>query len=54
MLKKINNTLRVLGMATALTAVTYYVVNKFDLDDEEVKESVEEGEVVSSEFDDRW
>ena len=54
MLKKINNTLRVLGMATALTAVTYYVVNKFGLDDEEVKESIEEGEVVSSEFDDRW
>lgn len=52
MLKKINNTLRVLGMATALTAVTYYFVNKYGLEEDD--DDFEEGEAVSSEFDDRW
>ena len=52
MLKKINNTLRIVGMATALTAVAYYFVNKYGLDEED--DYFEEGEAVSSEFDDRW
>ena len=54
MLRKINNTLRLVAMATALTAATYYVVNKFGLDDKDDIQEVEEGEAVSSEFADRW
>ena len=54
MLKKINNTLRLVAMATALTVATYYVVNKFGLDEDNNKEEFEEGEVVSSEYDDSW